>query len=661
MRPRPQPHHLLNALTAHTAVVADDGEILSVNDTWKRFADENGLASRNYCVGESYHEACLPAWRTDPVAAGVCDAIRGVCAGDLTRAEFEYPCHAPDERRWFVVHITPMRVGGKRFALVLHENVTRIKASEESLATIADLLAVPAGEGCLSAIAEGLRRTLPADFVLVTEVLHTGEGRVRVLASAGRSLAEEGRGSTEQGLIVPLPGTPEARLASGSRSVCLPTGASESFADDPRLTGARGFIGAGAGEDELGRTLGMVGALWRRPVAGVDSARRVVGLTAGRVAEELQRRRAEAERERSEDLAARAEALNRRASETAHELKNLLFAMQGHLREASDAVEAGGNAKPAHSKLGELMRQAGSLADSLRDLASRPEPSRSVLCLAELARDAIATVTPLLPPETSVTLDADERVRVLGDADQLQRALVNLTLNARNAMKADGGRVVVGVHAQGAEAVLSVTDSGEGVPDPVRDRMFERRFTTRRSDGGEGLGLPVVDEIARAHAGRIAVSTERGVGTTISIVLPALAAGVEGNGNASTETGRCALVIEDNPQVLEVVAGMLDSMGYSVIRRRGDEAFGEGRELLPPGVMLVVSDYRLPWNDGESLIRQLREAGYSGPAVLMSGSRPGGVSADATLGAAVLAKPFGETELRSAIGLALDMLREVGP
>ncbi|MCC5787637.1 MAG: hybrid sensor histidine kinase/response regulator [Phycisphaerales bacterium] len=661
MRPQSHPQHLLDALTAHTAVVADDGEIVSVNHTWKRFADENGLASRDYCVGESYHEACLPASRTDPVAAGVCDAIRGVCAGDLTRAEFEYPCHAPDERRWFVVHITPMRVGGKRFALVLHENVTRIKAAEESLATIADLLAVPAGEGCLGAIAEGLRRTLPADFVLVTEVLHTGEGRVRVLASAGRSLAEEGRGSTEEGLIVPLPGTPEARLANGSRSVCLPTGASESFADDPRLAGARGFIGSGAGEDELGRPLGMVGALWRQPVAGVDLARRVVGLSAGRVAEELQRRRAEAERERSEDLAARAEALDEKACETAHELKNLIFALQAHLKEASKTVEAGGSPRQAHAKLGELIRQAGSLANSLRDLASEPEPTRCVLSLAELARDAIATVKPLLPAETSVTLDADTRVRVLGNADQLQRALVNLTLNARNAMKADGGRIVVGVHAHGAEAVLSVTDSGEGVSGSVRDRMFERRFTTRRSEGGEGLGLTVVDEIARAHAGRVTVSTERGVGTTMAIILPALAAGAEATDSPSAERGRCALVIEDNPQVLKIVAGMLDSMGYSVVRRRGDEAFGEGRELLPPGVTLVVSDYRLPGNDGESLLRELREAGYTGPAVLMSGSRAGGVSADAKLGAALLAKPFGETELRSAIGLALDMLREVGP
>ncbi len=654
MRPQSHPQHVLDALTAHTAVVAQDGEIVSVNHAWKRFADENGLASRDYCVGDSYHEACLSAARTDPVAAGVCDAIRGVCAGDLTRAEFEYPCHSRDERRWFVVHISPMRVRADRFALVLHENVTRIKTAEESLASVADLLAVPSGEGCLWAIAEGLRRTLPADCVLVTEVSHTGEGRVRVLASAGGN-------SPGAGLIVALSGTPEARLTGGSRSICVPSGAAESFAVDPRLAGARGFIGAGAGEDELGRPLGMVGALWRQPVAGVDLGRRVVGLSAGRVGEELQRRRAEAERDRTRELAARTEALDRRAVETAHELKNLLFASRAQLSEASKAVDEGRSPRRAHAILGELARQAVLLTDSLRDLASEPETARRVLWLADLAREAVATVTPLLPPEMSVTLDADERVRVLGDADQLKRALVNLTLNARNAMRAGEGRIVVGAHAQGAEAVLSVTDTGEGVSGPVRDRMFERRFTTRRSEGGEGLGLTVVDEIARAHAGRVAVRTERGVGTTISIVLPALETGAEGSANADAETGRLALVVESDPRVREVLAGALGSMGYSVFPRRGDEGFDEGCEPLPAGVTLVVAESGPPGGDGESLLRGLREIGYKGPAVLMSESFAGGASADATLGAALLAKPFSETELRSAIGLAMDLLRGAAP
>lgn len=644
MDTRTLPQNVLDALTAHAAVVADDGEIIGVNVPWKRFADENGLGSGDYCLGESYHDACEDAAATDPVAAGVCDAIRGVCSSDLTRAEFEYPCHSPSERRWFVVRITPVRIAGKAMALVLHENVTLARAPGDDLAQLVDAFKTAPGEDCLESLASDLRRILPADGVVVTEVLRTGEGRVRVLGASGDALPE-------RGAVLALRGAPEAVLTTTRPSIRRPADASASFPEDPRLKVARGFIGAAFGRDERDLPAGMVGAIWKKPIVRTERAERLVSLLAVRAAEELQRRRLQ-------EIARRADALDLAAGETSHELNNLLIAFDAHIGEASEAARDGRDPEAAHDRLRALTRQAGKLAGSLRDLASGPRPSKRVCKLSDIARDGIETIAPLLPPETSVTLDADDNVSVHADSDQLQRALVNLSLNARNAMKQDGGRIVVGVHRSGDKAVLSVTDSGEGLSSRVRDRMFERNFTTRRSEGGSGIGLAVVDDIARAHDGSVSVRSEPGVGTTMAMILPALSSRQSEDQldeRSDRPSERCAVIIEDNPEVLAAVSGMLRSMGYAVVERRNEDFASSPGGALPPETALVVADYGLPGPNGETLIAEMRRAGYRGPAVLMSGSRAHSIGSDAPLRAATLAKPFGETELRSAVGLALDL------
>lgn len=506
MHYRTLPQHVLDALTAHTAVVSGDGEIVSVNRPWRRFADENNLGRNGYCIGDNYHAACEGAGADDPVANGVSAAIRGVCSGELLRAEFEYPCHSPDERRWFVVRISRFDVGGKRHALVMHQNATSLKSAEEDLGRIAD------------------------------------------------------------------------------------------------------------------------------------------------------------------GLSSRLERLNLLSGSVAHEFNNILTALGAHIDEAARLSGAGRSPASSHAQLRELSRQARILTASLHDITRGRESVRKPLRLADAARGAMAAIGPVLPSETTVTLDADERVRVLGDSDQLQRALLNLALNASNAMAPGGGRIVIGIKRVGDDAFMSVADTGSGLSDEVRDRMFDPYFTTREGAGGTGLGLSVVKDIAREHGGRVSVQSEPGAGTTMTIVIPAIGAGRgddtgedSGREKSTTEVppqARAAVVIEDNPDVLGVVAGMLATMGYAVVERDGVVTNGAAPETVPPNTALVVADLDLPGGDGATLLEGMRSAGYDGPAVLMSGSRVQGMSSDPSLGAALLAKPFGEAELRSAVEIASGLCAE---
>lgn len=122
----------LDALTAHIAIVDEGGTILAVNAAWRRFAEINGLGWPDHGVGRSYLAACDDATeRGDSEATAVAAGIRAVLSGEQESFEWEYPCHGPTERRWFVVRISRFVDAGRTRAVVAHENVTARRQAEE--------------------------------------------------------------------------------------------------------------------------------------------------------------------------------------------------------------------------------------------------------------------------------------------------------------------------------------------------------------------------------------------------------------------------------------------------------------------------------------------------------------------------------------------------
>jgi CheY-like chemotaxis protein/anti-sigma regulatory factor (Ser/Thr protein kinase) len=252
---------------------------------------------------------------------------------------------------------------------------------------------------------------------------------------------------------------------------------------------------------------------------------------------------------------------------------------------------------------------------------------------------------------------------IKADSHQLQQVLINLLTNAHHALREVPGprRITVRTRFDRERGVvtLEVADSGPGVPPELRQRIFDAFFTTKPADRGTGLGLPLCQEIVQAHGGSIDVGEEEGGGALFRIELPiseAAPAVVEPPPPAAPEvTGRTILVVDDEPEVAEVLADSLRISGHQV-----DVALGGVAGLERLGNRrydLVFTDMKMPDLDGRALFRQ---AGSLDPAlprrfVFTTGD---GLSHDTqgffeASGQPILRKPYDLSEVQQVIDRVL--------
>ena len=382
------------------------------------------------------------------------------------------------------------------------------------------------------------------------------------------------------------------------------------------------------------------------------------------------RRRLEEKRERLEAQLAHAqrfEALGTLAAGMAHDFNNLLGVVLGHA-----ALLAQGPADPARvARAAEVLRLAGERATSLvrriltfaRRTDARFEVVDAWATLAEVER----LLRDILPREIAIEVSDDPgHAFVWADRGQLQQVLLNLCLNARDAMPA-GGRLSLRVarangsrvrarcpEAAGAEYVeLSVTDTGCGMNEQTRRRVFEPFFTTKVSGKGSGLGLSVVYGIAKAHGGSVDVESAEGRGTVFRLYLPlclapAAAAAPEPVGRRGHGT---VLLVEDEEMLAEVGHAWLEEAGYDVlVAADGDAALDAFREQ-GGRVDLVVCDMGLPKRGGREVFFALRELAPRLRVILVSGFfEPSERVELAKAGVCgFLEKPYREEELLEAV------------
>ncbi len=261
------------------------------------------------------------------------------------------------------------------------------------------------------------------------------------------------------------------------------------------------------------------------------------------------------------------------------------------------------------------------------------------------------------------------------DAGQVENTLLNLANNARDAMVAGGKLRIECANVRGDEAtaaqtseamagdyvMLAVTDTGVGMPEAVLERVFEPFFTTKDVGQGSGLGLSMVYGFAKQSNGHVIIDSKAGKGTTVKLYLPRSREAAVQAGRAMTDQiphghGEVVLVIEDDPDVRELAAGILDSLGYRVIAAPTADA---ARTVLEEAdrIDLVLSDVVLPaGTSGPAFVREARArcpglkvvfmSGYVGEAV----TRNGLPEPDTVL----LSKPFQRHEMAEALRAALD-------
>ena len=357
------------------------------------------------------------------------------------------------------------------------------------------------------------------------------------------------------------------------------------------------------------------------------------------------------------------EALGQLTGGVAHDFNNLLMVISGGL----DMLAR--NEDPARRERFMLaMRQAAERGAALTRQLLTFSRSHALQAETVLLPALIGNMDELL--DRSLRGDVEVEVRlapdvwpVFVDAGEFELAILNLAVNARDAM-AGGGCIVIAadnvieeLDGKPREMVrLVVRDTGSGMSDEVLARVFEPFFTTKDVGKGSGLGLAQVYGFAKQSGGRVSIETAVGKGTAITLLLPRSTRALEDDESGppaaegpASAAGACVLLVEDDPAVAGLVADMLDSLGYEVLQARSVQA-ALGALAGGQRVDLVFSDIMMPGGmDGLALAREVRRRREGLPVLLTSAFAETAAAQARAMGIAVLRKPYGIEELRLAL------------
>lgn len=361
------------------------------------------------------------------------------------------------------------------------------------------------------------------------------------------------------------------------------------------------------------------------------------------------------------------EAVGTLAGGIAHEFNNLLTAILGQVSLALFDLPAD---HPLAPGLRDSQQAALRAADLTRQLLEFSRRSLVRLSPTDL-RDAVEQALPLVHAAIDPRITIDRREEedlwpVMADAAQLGQALMNLCLNARDAMPAGGQlqialRNLPGDPAEGGHGdcvVLEVSDSGEGMTPEVRARIFEPFFTTRGPGRGTGLGLAVVHSIVEQHAGWIECDSQPRQGTIIRIGLPRaneLPNAAAPPRPAPRGNGEVVLVVDDEEAVRNLTRSVLERSGYEVLLAADGAGAIEVFRAHRDRIAVVLLDQTMPEMSGPEALAAIRAIAPQVPVWLTSGyGRPEDVAGGpAALADGFLAKPFSPEEVASAVGAAL--------
>jgi two-component system, cell cycle sensor histidine kinase and response regulator CckA len=290
--------------------------------------------------------------------------------------------------------------------------------------------------------------------------------------------------------------------------------------------------------------------------------------------------------------------------------------------------------------------------------------------VASWVRETAKIVQDTFPKSISicVKIQTKETWKIQGDVTELHQVLLNLCVNARDAMP-NGGRLTLSVEnarlegknvrangAAGHYVLVAVSDSGTGIPPEVLPRIFEPFFTTKSPDKGTGLGLSTVASIVKNRGGFLEVKTECGKGTEFQIYLPAIETTAEAESKPDEAAppkgrGELILVMDDEDAVRELMKTTLEGYGYRVVTALNG-LHGIARfEELKNEIRLIVTDSDMPYMDGLSAICSMQQLRPDVPAIIASGAKhdPKQLERMNPRNIANLGKPFSVKELLASV------------
>ncbi len=391
-----------------------------------------------------------------------------------------------------------------------------------------------------------------------------------------------------------------------------------------------------------------------------------------------ERVRAEEDRDRLRAHLAQAqkmELVGRLAGGVAHEFNNMLAVILLRTEMLLQATAPDTKAYRSLSDIHAVAKRSAALVRSLLGYARKQIASPKVLDLNGLIANALPVVRKLLGEEIDLVWNPGAAlwpVRI--DPSQFEQVLVNLCVNARDAIDGTGTIAIETadvVLAQGVDAnglpilagdyvMIAVNDTGCGMDNEVLAHIFEPFFTTKEVGSGTGLGLAAVDGIVQQNHGHIRVRSKRGVGTTFKIYLPRLVEAAERDEKQSIPTlprgkGETILLVEDEPIVLEMAAEILRYLGYAVIEVATPPDALEQIKDAAHHVDLLMTDIVLPTMNGRELATQIAAIQPGIKCLFVSGYPADMVERRGVLESGVhfLHKPFSLHELATSVSQAL--------
>ncbi len=360
------------------------------------------------------------------------------------------------------------------------------------------------------------------------------------------------------------------------------------------------------------------------------------------------------------------EAIGRLAGGIAHDFNNILMVVAGHCDLLERGADRGIVPRESVISIRDAAERAARLTRQLLSMSRRGAPDARVVDLNDIVRRSRDLLERLIGETVAFELNlADGPVFAAADPSHIEQILMNLVVNARDAMPT-GGRIVIntvrGVDPKSTRLdaaqpyiAIEVTDTGVGMSEATRARIFEPFFTTKPRGDGTGLGLAIVYGIVRQHGGDVIVRSEPGVGTTMSVRLPdaeASASAIEPVAAAPAGGTETILIVEDNPDVSTVTELMLQSLGYRVRAANSLPSAIEQLREEPDPVHLLLSDVVMPGARGPEVARAIQAMSPHTRVLYMSGHTDDAVLPDDET--SLLLKPFSVTDLARAIRHVLD-------
>ena len=385
--------------------------------------------------------------------------------------------------------------------------------------------------------------------------------------------------------------------------------------------------------------------------------------------------RAESQRAELEEhltQARKMEAIGHLAGGVAHDFNNLLTPIIGYTELVRSSLPPG---DPIYTDLAVVLEAAEGARQLVRQLLAfgrKQALEVRALDLGEQVRRIEKILRAMIPESIELVLNLpSDHVVIRADATQLQQVVLNLVVNAQDAMSKTGGRLVVSVSLSeriardaelelepGSYGVLTVEDTGEGIDEATRARLFEPFFTTKERGKGTGLGLATVYGIVKQHRGAVTVVSTKGEGATFRVYFPCTRDGVQSNQLAAAALpgrGETVLVAEDDPSVRTLVKNVLERNGYRALVAEDGLAALELARREKGRIDLLLSDVIMPGMNGRALrdallllypgLRVLFMSGYTGDVL----TGLGGLDRDVAL----VPKPFTPDTLLSGIRKAL--------